>query len=172
MNQDCKRNLQSTCNLLVKLTDKDFNQPIKALSNASIAQHVCRIIEYYECYVEGMRKNCINYDARKSCTSIENDRLYCIKKINTLCLELKDNLIQQKGIIIKYNTSHVDRASSELVSNSLRELMFCLEHSIHEQAMIKLALCELGKLNLVDENFGLTSLAIRNKKNSIELTNI
>jgi uncharacterized damage-inducible protein DinB len=163
MNKACKNNLLSTCDVLNKLTNKDYIQPIKALSGATIGQHVSHIIEYYQCYIDGMRENCIDYDSREYCSKLETDRLYSIKKINTLCLEMKAKVTTQKGIIVRYNTSKEKHHSSELVSNSLRELLFCLEHSIHHQAMIKIALSEVNKLNIIKDDFGLSLSTVRYK---------
>lgn len=164
MNQNCKKNLQSICKLLGKLSNKDYNQPIQILSNKSIRQHVCHIIRYYQCFIDGMKENCIDYAKRDFYIPLEKNRQYSIKKINTICRELNANLTKQKGVIIRYNTSHKDQTSSELVSNSLRELLFCLEHSIHHQKMIKIALFELGKLDLIDEHFGLTTSELGEKE--------
>lgn len=45
-----------------------------------------------------------------------------------------------------------------------RELAYCLEHSIHHQALIKVGLKEQNIENLIDENFGVAPATIRHKQ--------
>jgi hypothetical protein len=53
-------------------------------------------------------------------------------------------------------------ASSEVISTSFeRELVYCLDHAIHHQALIKIGLKELDCVDLVNGNFGVAYSTIR-----------
>jgi hypothetical protein len=49
----------------------------------------------------------------------------------------------------------------QLLSSFHRELAYCLEHSIHHQALIKIGLIELGALHLIDESFGVAPATLK-----------
>jgi hypothetical protein len=43
-------------------------------------------------------------------------------------------------------------------------LAYCLEHTIHHQALIKIGLMELNLIHLIDQHFGVAPATIRFKK--------
>ena len=161
MNKACENNLNSIKFLLEKLNEHDFKKPIIYLNNGTIGQHVRHIIEFYSCFIDGIEDNHINYESRKRSLLLETDIRYCKKTIEDVISRMNSKIKEQRTIIVRYNMSIEEKNFAELVSNSLRELMYCLEHSIHHQALIKVALIELGKSDLVDSNFGLAYATIR-----------
>ena len=145
INTICKENLNSMLVLLKKITNQDYSTPIKHLNNSTIGQHYRHIIEFYLCYLKGLEDNHINFDSRERSIKLETNKTCCIETKNTIIEKLSSKLNNQSAIIFEYNYTIENSQSAEMVSNTLRELLFCLDHSIHHQALIKVALIELGK---------------------------
>ncbi|MBL6658222.1 MAG: hypothetical protein ISR00_03260 [Flavobacteriales bacterium] len=162
INKICKENLNSISVLLKKITNKDYSTPIKHLNNSTIGQHSRHIIEFYFCYLKGIEDNHINFDSRERSMKLESNKTFCIETINSIVEKLSTKTNNQSAIIFEYNYTFEDNQSAEMVSNTLRELLFCLDHSIHHQALIKVALIELGKEKLIDDKFGMAYSTIRN----------
>ena len=162
INTICKENLNSMLVLLKKITNQDYSNPIKHLNNSTIGQHSRHIIEFYLCYLKGLEDNHINFDSRERSMKLEANKAFCIETINTIIEKLSSKLNNQSAIIFEYNYTIENSQSAEMVSNTLRELLFCLDHSIHHQALIKVALIELGKEKIMDDNFGMAYSTIRN----------
>ena len=162
INKICKENLNSISVLLKKITNKDYSTPIRHLNNSTIGQHSRHIIEFYLCYLKGIEDNHINFDSRERSMKLESNKTFCIETINSIIEKLSTKLNNQSAIIFEYNYTFEDNQSAEMVSNTLRELLFCLDHSIHHQALIKVALIELGKEKLIDDKFGMAYSTIRN----------
>ncbi len=49
-------------------------------------------------------------------------------------------------------------------STNHRELMHNMDHAIHHQALMKVVIIELGQLNILPPQFGITPSTIRYKK--------
>lgn len=162
INTICKENLNSMLVLLKKITNQDYSTPIKHLNNSTIGQHYRHIIEFYLCYLKGLEDNHINFDSRERSIKLETNKTCCIETINTIIEKLSSKLNNQSAIIFEYNYTIENSQSAEMVSNTLRELLFCLDHSIHHQALIKVALIELGKEKIMGDNFGMAYSTIRN----------
>tara|TARA_Y100000385_G_scaffold200493_1_gene207580 strand:+ start:460 stop:927 length:468 start_codon:yes stop_codon:yes gene_type:complete len=148
--------------LLKKITNQDYSTPIKHLNNSTIGQHYRHIIEFYLCYLKGLEDNHINFDSRERSIKLETNKTCCIETKNTIIEKLSSKLNNQSAIIFEYNYTIENSQSAEMVSNTLRELLFCLDHSIHHQALIKVALIELGKEKIMGDNFGMAYSTIRN----------
>ena len=70
----------------------------------------------------------------------------------------------QKPLKVEANYSKNKSGINFVIDTSLyRELGYCLEHSVHHQALIKTALKEHECLGLIDQNFGIASSTIRNR---------
>lgn len=162
INTICKENLNSMLVLLKKITNQDYSTPIKHLNNSTIGQHYRHIIEFYLCYLKGLEDNHINFDSRERSIKLETNKTCCIETKNTIIEKLSSKLNNQSAIIFEYNYTIENSQSAEMVSNTLRELLFCLDHSIHHQALIKVALIELGKEKIMGDNFGMAYSTIRN----------
>ena len=121
-----------------------YTNPCEALSNATIGQHTRHIIELYQCLIEGYPSGKINYDHRKRNPLYENDIPAAIEIIR----EIQKNLEQtDKQVNIFCGT---DDNSVCIESNYYREVLYNLEHCIHHQALIKVALLSIKNINIAD----------------------
>jgi hypothetical protein len=149
--------LQELNDLLVQISDADYSHPCHELSNATIGEHTRHIIEMFQCLNSQYETGIVNYDQRLRNKSIQTNSEYAIEQIkeiqNALDKENKKLALQQ---IIDGEAIHIE-------SNYFRELLYNLEHCIHHQALIKVAILMNGKL-VVNENFGVARSTIEYRK--------
>ena len=155
MQAECKQNLNQLSLLLESLSPEQYNYKSELLSGSSIGQHIRHIIEFYTCLSESfyLQLTQINYDKRERDKSIEQDAQKAILTINKLIDFLNEERVVGKADLVA-NFSLEDDHDCIIPSSYRRELAYCLEHSIHHQALIKISLLDQGLRHLVDDNFG------------------
>lgn len=148
-----QNNLNEIISLLNQLSEEQYCEHHLELSNASIGQHTRHIIELFQCLTESYNDEVVNYDLRKRNTTIEISISYAIKAIEELILNINHpnkNMKVEQGI----NTVQLS-----IETNYFRELLYNLEHSIHHQALIKVALLKFPHVR-INENFGVAKSTI------------
>lgn len=156
----CQENLLEIRNVLLQLTDEHYVHKSILLSNSSIAQHTRHIIEFYQSIVANGIIEKINYDKRERNILIETDRKFAISLLEKLETQLSEEY-KDYTMILEGNFSAFENNPAQIQTSLFRELAYCLEHSIHHQALIKVGLLELDKLSLIDETFGVGAATIR-----------
>ncbi len=159
----CKENLNEISALLKVLSFDQYTQQSKLLSGSSIGQHVRHILEFYTCLLKGANQGKVNYDLRERDFNIENVTTKAISCIDQILAGL-DRLENIGDFILEGNfTKDINRRSN--IKTSLeRELAYCLEHSIHHQALIKIALIDQNSEQMINESFGVAPATIRHKE--------
>ncbi len=159
----CKENLQEIKSLLNSLSNEQYTFKSKSLSGATIAEHTRHILEFYVCLMNGYSAGIINYDKRERDFRIQSDIGFAMFTIDKICSHL-NFMKNDKKLILSGNFSSTNGQLKEIETTSERELAYCLEHSIHHQALIKIGLLELNLLQLINENFGVAPATIRYKE--------
>lgn len=152
-----KNSLNDLVNVLVQLpNDSSYAEPCPALSNATIGEHTRHIIELYQCLVTGYEAGAVNYDDRKRNKLYENDR----HEATAVIKEIQERLEQaDKPMHIVCD----DDQSGYIQSNYYREVLYNLEHCIHHQALIKVALVSMNGI-LVSDEFGVAPSTLQYRK--------
>lgn len=155
--QSIKNNLSENIELLRQLTNDEFTQKNTELSNATIGEHMRHIIELFGCLLEKYDYGLINYDDRKRDLLLQTNKNEAIAIIEKYLFELdKPN----KPLSLTHNCfSPIEL----LPTNYYRELIYNLEHSIHHQALIKVALHSLPHIN-VPNSFGVAPSTLEYRK--------
>lgn len=161
----CKNNLFQIKNLLEALNDEQYRQPLSVFSGSSIGQHTRHIIEFYDCLRKGMTGGKVNYDLRERDLRLENNRNFAMSQIDFLC---KIFLHQARDIPMILEADFDTKNSDFVTINSsfYRELAYCLEHSIHHQALLKIGVLALGLSHCIPTDFGVAASTIRHKKDT------
>ncbi len=155
------KNLIEINDLLKGLSQEQYGRKLEILTDASIGQHVRHILEFYQCLFKGETSKEVNYDARQRDLKLETDIHFASKTIDTII----NALLEVKGdfsitFIANYSTSENEEV--QLIQSSFyRELAYNLEHSIHHQALIKVAITEMQLTSLVNDTFGFAPSTIR-----------
>lgn len=154
-------NLDELIRLLQQLSNEEYSNPCVQLSNSSIGEHTRHIIELFQCLENQYESGVINYDQRQRNILIQTNTDFAIEKIvaiqNNLDKENKNILLQQK----------IDGKEIQTESNYYRELLYNFEHSIHHQALIKVAILQYTTIT-IDENFGVARSTIEYRNQCVQ----
>lgn len=152
-----KNTLNELSDLLTQLSVDDYTCPCHGLSDATIGEHTRHIIEMFQCLEKQYDKGVVNYDDRKRDYQIQTDANFAkesiISVINSLDKPNKNIILQQI----------VDGEELNIESNYHRELLYNLEHCIHHQALIKVAVLQNDSI-VIDANFGVARSTIEYRK--------
>lgn len=153
-------NLSQLKQLIENISDEEYRNLSPVLSNSTIGQHIRHILEFYLLLIQGGKSGVISYDKRKRDIDIESKREKALSIITEICKELAF-LNEDKSIHFEADYSTTGGKNKLIESSVGRELAYCIEHSIHHQAIIKAALIASNKQELTDENFGVAFSTIR-----------
>ncbi len=157
MIQTNQQTLNEYIEILMLLEDNVYTTPCGLLTNATIGQHTRHIIELYQCLLNGYQNAEVAYDKRKRDIRIERSKLFAIAQIQDILHQLDR---PNKELTIEYELNGV---AVRLVSNYYREVMYNLEHTIHHQALIKVAINQLSYL-ILPASFGVAPSTIQFRK--------
>lgn len=149
--------LNELVSLVNQLSNDDFTSPCKQLSNATIGEHTRHIIEMFQCLQNQYESGVVNYDKRNRDCRIQSDTEFALQCI----LDTKSQLDKEDKKIMLQQI--VDGEELRIESNYFRELLYNLEHCIHHQALIKVAVLQLKHLQ-IDEDFGVARSTIEYRK--------
>jgi hypothetical protein len=149
MLEKIKNTLSELTFVLQELDVNKYNEPCLLLSKGTIGQHCRHIIEFFNCMLDGYEKGEISYDNRKRDYNLESDVKLAVLSIAQIIVEiykadkklLSSYLIDEKDILVETSYN--------------RELAFNLEHCIHHQAFIRIAIENLTDMKL-PQNFGVS----------------
>lgn len=159
----CKENLQQIKTLIASFEEGQYGYKSQLLSDASIGQHVRHILEFYLCVINGVSRGFINYDNRDRDPELEQNPVSAISCIDRICDNI-ECLSTDQEINLVGNFSSETETLKTIRTSTDRELAYCLEHSIHHQALIKIGLIEQKMDHLINEGFGVAPATIRYKQ--------
>jgi len=139
--------------LLKQLPDAVYAEPCADLSHATIGEHTRHIIEMFLCLLQQYESGNLNYDLRERNCKIQTDTEFAIGSIKYVKSKLEK---PNKTIALK---QIINGTEILIESNYERELLYNLEHCIHHQALIKVAVRKCKNIT-IDENFGVARSTI------------
>ena len=155
------KTLNELSDLLSQFSDNDYTNPCFGLSNATVGEHTRHIIEMFQCLENQYEIGIVNYDKRKRDYQIQTDVAFAKDTIVTILTQLeKPNKNLQLQQIVDGEELLID-------SNYNRELLYNLEHCIHHQALIKVAILQMDHIQ-IDKNFGVARSTIEYKKQCVQ----
>ncbi|MDI1356310.1 MAG: DinB family protein [bacterium] len=157
-------NLLEIKNLLNGLNADQYNRKLEILSEASIGQHVRHILEFYQCLFKGKESKIVNYDARQRDLMLETNLQFATNTIEEIVIALKEVKCDFTVTFVADYSVIENQNATNIQSSFYRELAYNLEHSIHHQALIKVAITEMELTSLVKDNFGYAPSTIRHIK--------
>lgn len=163
----CTHNLAELKMLLQQLPNEEYSRASTMLSSGTIGQHIRHILEFYMAVVNARDTGVVSYDNRQRELLIETDVAYAIQRIDKIS-ECLNTLNIRAVILLDGNYSIKENSSNSIKTTVERELVYNLEHSIHHQALIKVALIDFGLSDLVSQNFGVAPSTIRNNQETFQ----
>jgi hypothetical protein len=160
---NCKENLQEIKRMIASVKEEQYQYRSQLLSDATIGQHVRHILEFYLCLINGECRGLVNYDKRERDLNLERNPGLAISCIDKICSDIQ-RLNTEQELQLAGNFSSEGRTLKTIRTSIDRELAYCLEHSIHHQALIKIGLIEQKMDHLINEGFGVAPATIRHKQ--------
>lgn len=148
-----KANFIQIIELLNQLNDEEYIFCHPELSNATIGEHTRHIIEMYQSLLKSYNSRIVNYDKRERNVAIQTDKNIAIKAID-LILENLD--LENIEMTLEQGMNQI---TFQVKTNYFRELLYNLEHSIHHQALVKVAVFKNRNIQLCSE-FGVAKSTI------------
>jgi uncharacterized damage-inducible protein DinB len=145
--------LNELVQLLEQLSNDEYAKPCLALSNATIGQHTRHIVEMFQCLLGNYESGIVNYDKRERNIMIQTDTAFACAAIEIV----KSNLDKSNKKLALRQV--VDGVEITIESNYNRELLYNLEHCIHHQALIKVAVLQCEDV-VINEYFGVARSTI------------
>ena len=145
--------LNELVDLMNQLSNEEYSNSCMELSNATIGEHTRHIIEMFQCLENQYGLGIVNYDKRERNKRIQTDTAFAIEKI----VSIQQNLVKENKNITLLQI--IDGEEIRIESNYFRELLYNLEHCIHHQALIKVAILQCETVT-IDPNFGVARSTI------------
>ena len=152
-----KNSLNELINLLRQMSNYEYANPCASLSGSTIGEHTRHIVEMFECLENNYESGIVTYDKRLRNNVIQTDTVFAINEIRVI----QNNLEKENKKIELHQI--IDGEEIRIESNYFRELLYNLEHCIHHQALIKVAVLQISTI-FVDENFGVARSTIEYRK--------
>jgi hypothetical protein len=152
------RSLNELTDLLNQLSDEVFSAKCAALSGATIGEHTRHIIEMFQCLEKFYDGGIINYDLRERNNRIQTSTEFALISIR----QIQKSLDKPNKELILHQI--IEGENISICSNYHRELLHNLEHCIHHQALLKVAVLPLQNIK-IDADFGVarSTIAYRNE---------
>src|SRR5690348_3721656 len=83
--------LRQALSLVHQLDDATFRSSPPGLAPHRVGSHLRHVLEFYECFLDGLRSLTVDYDARQRNHSVENNRDAATEKISSILLHLEEN---------------------------------------------------------------------------------
>lgn len=160
-----ERNLHSlrqALGLLERMDDLTYVEPPPGFAPHRVGGHLRHILEFYECFLDGITTRYIDYDARKRDGSIETNRRVAMAKIRAIIQRLENTHALCGDFVIwvrMEDSTDGQVADPFLPSSPGRELQVLSSHTIHHFALITMTLAAHGKP--ADRDFGMAHSTLR-----------
>ncbi|MBM3774141.1 MAG: hypothetical protein FJW37_03170 [Acidobacteria bacterium] len=146
--------LRQALALVERLDDAAYTLSPPAIAPHKAGAHVRHVLEFYECFLDGLEEGLIDYDARKRDAALERSRAAARAKIEELMERLRTVRRLNAPVQVR-----MEDGDALLASSAGRELQVLSSHAVHHFALIALALRGLGMA--VDPEFGMAPSTLR-----------
>ena len=159
----CLQILDQLTHLVHQIDEGDYIRSSEALSNSTVGQHLRHTLEFFICFQNGYDAGVVNYDKRAHDKLIETDKfiaLGVIRRISDFVSALSEN----KNLKLEVG---YDLAKEEFVTvetNSMRELVYNIEHTVHHMAIMKIGIREVASYVTLPADFGVAASTVRHKE--------
>ncbi|MBS1489886.1 MAG: DinB family protein [Bacteroidetes bacterium] len=163
----CHTLLDQLTHSVKPLTTEEFACPLKVLSGASIGQHVRHTLEFFMCLEKGFEAGIINYDKRTHDKNIEGRperALQAIQLIKTFIGSIQTD----KPLTLQIAYDEEGSESIEVQTNSYREIIYNIEHTVHHMAIMKIGFREVAPHVILPVDFGVAASTLRYRQENFE----
>ncbi len=144
--------------LLDRLSDSAFSSSPEGLAPHRVGSHLRHLLDFYDCFLDGLDAAFIDYDARTRDEALEQNRDAAAAKVSSVIRRLEEasDLSGDRPLDVRMEGSE---AGVRLRSSVGRELQALSSHTTHHFALISVTLRLHGVA--VDPRFGMSPSTLR-----------
>lgn len=130
--------LREAKKLLEQMDDRDYSRVEAPTFSSSVGSQLRHCLDFYQCFLRGLKAGKIDYDARERDETIEQNRSRAMQRIEQLAERLWKLADDQSALWVKQDSPYWSTSSLR------RELQFLLSHLVHHQALVAVMLRVYG----------------------------
>ncbi len=154
--------LRQAMRLIEQMDDGAYTASPPSLAPHRVGGHMRHILEFYECFLDGLASSHIDYDARRRDQTVETSRSAALSKTLAIIhrLERAPELRGDSIVWVRVeDAAAVSLDDSFMTSSVSREMQVLSSHTIHHFALMAMTLKALGYQ--VDREFGMAPSTLR-----------
>jgi uncharacterized damage-inducible protein DinB len=153
---------QAEC-LLMRLDDAEYRTAPAGVTVAPAGAHLRHVLDFYECFLDGLPLAHVDYERRGRQASVEQCREAALEKVREIAvrLEMEGRLLADGMVFVKAEEADASLGAGErfVLSSTGRELQVLSSHTVHHFALIAIAL--RGHGHVLDADFGVAPSTLR-----------
>ena len=134
--------------VITSITDDNYCDRVDGRS--APGAHIRHILDHYRAVQVGINEGEVDYDLRRRQCSVETDRHCAEKELRETKLWLQSMPEESVPVKVKSEVSLNDCCSICIDSDSSRELLYVLNHTVHHMAYLSLLL-KINNVKVCDE---------------------
>src|SRR3569832_1580124 len=137
----------------------------QGLAPHRVCRHLRHIVEFYECFLDGLESTHLDYDSRKRDLTIESSPSAAATRICSIIDRLDTEPALQYDNVLFVRIEDADGlglADPYLMSSIGRELLTLSSHTIHHFALISMTMRSQGMA--MDPDFGMAPSTLRHRE--------
>jgi hypothetical protein len=154
--------LRQALRLLEQLNDSVYSGVAPGFPPHRAGAHLRHVLEFYQCFLDGLEASHIDYDSRRRDESIERSRYTAASVIRSIIdtLETRADARQERIVWVRMEDAEGSGVKDSFMESSLsRELQVLSSHTIHHFALIAVTLRAHGVQ--LDPDFGMAPSTVR-----------
>jgi hypothetical protein len=149
--------LEQASDLLSSLDDRIYAQTVQGIPSLRIGAHLRHLLEFYECFLDGLPSRLIDYELRRRDPRVENNRSAALSRMDEVIGQLQ--MLAPVEAAVWVRPEDLPESDALLRSSTARELQVLSSHTTHHFALIAVALQAFGLE--VDPSFGVAPSTLR-----------
>jgi hypothetical protein len=157
--------LEQAIALVSSISHDQFTQSPQGWEPHRVAGHLRHIIEFYECFLDGLQWSHIDYDARRRDESIERTRAAAGARLREVMRRLESTPEVRGDAVLWVRMEDAEGRGVRdpwTTSSVSREMQVLSSHTIHHFALIAMTLRAHGVA--VDPDFGVAPSTLRHRE--------
>lgn len=135
--------LRQAADLLERVDDVTYSSAPPALPQHKAGSHLRHILEFFECFLDGVESLHVDYDARRRDQQVERSRAAALARIHNIMLRLQSTpALHSDGVLFvrAEDADSLGLADPFTISSVSRELVVLSSHTIHHFALLAVTL--------------------------------
>ena len=154
--------LRQALRLLERLDDSVYSATAPDVAPHRVGAHLRHVLEFYQCFLDGMDSSHIDYDSRRRDETIERSRHTASMAIRSiiLALDTRAEVREERIVCVRMEDAEASGVPDSFMESSLsRELQVLSSHTVHHFALIAVTLRAHGVQ--MDPDFGMAPSTLR-----------